>query len=184
MGSLTLQGATSGQITVSPTAVAGINTITVAVQTGTLNVAGPAFSAYASATQTITLNSATKVQLDTEDFDTNNNFDPVTNYRFTPTVAGYYQLNGAVRGLAATTFTGMSAYIYKNGSSFKRYTSIPASANSNAVLYFSDLIYLNGSTDYIELWGLVQGTGTATFNSTGTSGGPNSYLSASLARGA
>ena len=183
MGNITLNGTTSGQITLAPASVAGTTTITLAAQTGTLNVAGPAFSVYANTTQTITLNNATKVQLDTKDFDTNSNFDSVTNYRFTPTTAGYYQINGAVRGLAATTFTGLSAYIYKNGSNYKRYTAVPSAVNSNAVLYFSDLIFLNGSTDYIELWGLVQGTGTATFNSTGTSTGPNSYLSGSLVRG-
>ena len=63
------------------------------------NVAGngPAFYAYRTATQTgIASATFTKIQLNVELFDTNSNYDNVTNYRFTPTVAGYYQVNFSV----------------------------------------------------------------------------------------
>lgn len=56
---------------------------------------GPAFSAYRGGpNQALTTGTYTKVQLNIEEFDTNNNFDSSTNYRFTPTVAGYYQFQG------------------------------------------------------------------------------------------
>jgi hypothetical protein len=55
------------------------------------NVAGngPAFSATKSANQTVTSGVFTTITFDTEQFDTNNNFASNT---FTPTVAGYYQI--------------------------------------------------------------------------------------------
>jgi len=66
--------------------------ITLPAVTGTAMVSGnmPAFSAYANTNQTTSASYvATKVQINTKEFDTNNNFDATTNYRFTPTVAGY-----------------------------------------------------------------------------------------------
>ena len=51
MGNLTLNGATSGQITISPPAVAGTNTITLPAATGTV-LASTAVSS--SSTNTVT----------------------------------------------------------------------------------------------------------------------------------
>lgn len=182
MSSVVISGDTSGAITLAVPAVAGTNTVTVAAQTGTLNAAGPAVSAYASATQTVTLGTATKVAIDTEEFDTNSNFD-TTNYRFTPTVAGYYQVNGLLRGTVATTFTVITAQIYKNGSQY-RVSSYPGTLNAGngASVTVSAVIFMNGSTDYLELWGLVNGTGTANFLFTSTTA--TSAFSACLLRGA
>ena len=63
-------------------------TITVAA------TAAPAFSAYQSTGQTLSSSTWTKIQLQTEEFDTASCYDNATNYRFTPNVAGYYQVNG------------------------------------------------------------------------------------------
>lgn len=201
MGSVTLNGATSGQITLSPPAVAGTNTLTLPAKTGNIitsadtgtvsqamlatgvGATGPAFSAYASASQTVTTTTQTKVAIDTENFDTNSNFD-TTNYRFTPTVAGYYQVNGSLRGTGTGTFTSIAGYIYKNGSPSKR-AQITASltAGNNTSITVSDIIYMNGSTDYLELWGNINGTGTLTFTSANSTD-QTSYFSACLVRGA
>jgi hypothetical protein len=56
----------------------------------TLLSSTPAFEAYSTADQTISDDVYTKVQFDTERFDTDNCYDNTTNYRFTPTVAGKY----------------------------------------------------------------------------------------------
>ena len=144
--------------------------------------AGPAFSAYASASQTVTSATLTKVAIDTEHFDTNSNFDTST-YRFTPTVAGYYQVNGNLRAQATTNITTVIVVIYKNGSSYKRSQIIGTlTANSGQELTVSDVIYMNGSTDYIELYGQINGTGTITFDY--SSSPVTSYFSACLLRGA
>jgi hypothetical protein len=127
----------------------------------------PAFSAYKSATQSLSSGTFTKITFDTEEFDTNNNF---ASSRFTPTVAGYYQITGVVNN---STGTQTVATIYKNGSIFKNGT--------NGSLYSSvatALIYLNGSTDYVELYGYF-GTGTST-----GSGAEQTYFQGCLLRGA
>jgi hypothetical protein len=118
---------------------------------------GPAFSAYPSATQSVSTATFTKVTYDTEEFDTNNNF---ASSRFTPTVAGYYQINARVTGniTLATNQTVLS--IYKNGSEFKRLGQIPNSTSSSVCPMGSALIYMNGSTDYLEIY-VYQSTGVS-----------------------
>lgn len=107
---------------------------------------GPAFSAYHSSAQSFASLTFTKVSLQTEEFDTASCFDSTTNYRFTPNVAGYYQVNGAV---AFNSPTAILCQVHKNGTAIKRGV-FQANAYSTLV---SCLIYLNGSTDYIELYG-------------------------------
>ena len=145
-----LSGDTSGAVTVTVPAVAGTNTITLPAATGTVMVSGnmPAFSVYQSTLQAVSNNTLTKIQLQTEEFDTASAFDSTTNYRFTPLVAGYYQINGAVFFASATA--SVIASIYKNGSEYKRGVYFGTSGQSAIV---SSLVYLNGSTDYIELYG-------------------------------
>ena len=177
--SVVITGDTSGNLAFQTQA--GANTITIANQTGTLNAAGPAFSAYGNASQTVTVTTFTKVICNTEEFDTNNNYDSTTNYRFTPTIAGYYQVNGEILGQGSVTCTGVLVGIYKNGSVFKWGNwSYPASTTAGRVTV-SALIYMNGSTDYLELYGYVAGTGTMSFPGTTA---VDDYFQAVLVRGA
>jgi hypothetical protein len=143
---------------------------------------GPAFSAYMSANQTVTTGVTTKVILNTETFDTNNNFDSTTNYRFTPTVAGYYQFNGTLYGQATTNMAAIYVQISKNGTLYQ-YGVIQniTVATLPQGLTINSLIYLNGSTDYVELFGTIIGTGTCSF--TAASGSVN-YFNGCLVRGA
>jgi hypothetical protein len=116
-------------------------------QTGTVMVNGPAFSAYLSTGQTIS--TAAKIQLQTKDFDTANCFDNATNYRFTPNVAGYYQVTGSIQGGSSISY--IQPFIYKNGSSIKS-GSFVAAATAFHTTQISLLVYMNGLTDYVELW--------------------------------
>jgi hypothetical protein len=136
------------------------NLVTIPSVTGTAMVSGnmPAFSAYAAAVlQTITSGSQQKVLFQTEEFDTNNNY---ANSRFTPTVAGYYQLNAQVR-IDGTSGTGeMMIVIWKNGSEFKRginQQGTQIAANFWA-MQVSSLVYANGTGDYFEIY-VQQGSG-------------------------
>lgn len=75
MGNLTLNGATSGQITLAPTAVAGTNTLTLPAATDTLvgkattdtltnkTLSSPAFTGTVSGTTTFTTLNATTIQV-------------------------------------------------------------------------------------------------------------------------
>jgi hypothetical protein len=111
---------------------------------------GPAFSAYrATSVQSISAATNTKIQYNTEDFDTDSCYDNTTNYRFTPNKAGKYQVNFVI----ACQDNGGSgwAYIYKNGSLFK---GTEYNAASDATIWCSNnvLMDLNGTTDYIEVF--------------------------------
>jgi hypothetical protein len=110
---------------------------------------GPAFSAFQSSAQTVSAGTTTKVQLQTEEFDTANCFDSTTNYRFTPNVAGYYQVSFAVR-TDAGTISALHATVFKNGVGAKsaQFTNTALAAFMGSA---SALIFLNGTTDYIEL---------------------------------
>jgi hypothetical protein len=161
MASLVLNGNTSGSITISSPSVSGSNTLTLPANTGTVLTTGstfagtgPAFSAYRNSTQSITSSAFTKIQCNTEEFDTNSNYDNATNYRFTPTVAGYYQINGEVSG-AGTTFTRLIVMIYKNGALYKLGYDTEGVVNKGNV---SSIVYCNGSTDYVELYAFMVGT--------------------------
>ena len=173
-GGLTLSGDTSGAVKLVVPAVAGTNTVTVPAATGTMALNGPAFSAYLSGSAQTVSTAWTKLACNTEEFDTNNNYDNATNFRFTPTVAGYYQasmgfsIGGGYGGL-------VSGGIYKNGSIYKQF------AYQNSTWYdFSGscLVYCNGSTDYIEAWGFIN---TNTTFGTGIS---NTYFQAVMVRSA
>jgi hypothetical protein len=141
----------------------------------------PAFSAYASSNISIPNNTFTKVAFQTEEFDTNSNYDNATNYRFTPTVAGYYQVNSQIAWGVTTTTSGTIIAIYKNGTRFKDGSGIIGSnvwGNQNNV---ACLISMNGSTDYIEVYAYQNSGGAVNVNS----GGPNNtYFQACLVRGA
>jgi hypothetical protein len=134
-----------------------------------LSAGGPAFSAYNIAVQTVTTNVATKVSLDTEVFDTNSNF---ATGRFTPTVAGYYQITASCQFLGTAT---PYMQIYKNGSAFAN-NIVPSSANG--ILQIACLIFCNGSSDYIEIYATSYG-GTQ-FNG----GQPNTWATGTMTRSA
>ena len=164
MSSMILNGDTSGAITVTVPAVAGTNTVTIPAVTGTMMVSGnmPAFSAYmtnGSLNQTTTSGVATKIKIDTKEFDTSTAYDATTNYRFTPQVAGYYQINGQFKA-AGSAITYANIYIYRNNSLWHEGTAFGFTQTAQSNCAVSSLMYLNGSTDFIELWGVVNaGTG-------------------------
>ena len=169
MSSLKLQGATSGEITVTVPNVAGTNTLTLPATTGNIvttgdsstitqgmigsNVAGtgPSFKAIMSAVTAISNTGSTKLVLDTEEWDTNSNYDSATNYRFTPTVAGYYSLSGSMFMSTATT-ARVGVAIYKNGSEHAWQFTAGVSSSGGANPQVSTIVYANGSTDYFELY--------------------------------
>ena len=184
--SIVLQSSGGGSVTIAEPATASNLTATLPAATGTVMVSGnmPAFSAYLSAAQTGLTNTVwTKVALNTEDFDTANAFDSTTNYRFTPQVAGYYQINAGVCGDAATINPNtVFASIYKNGSGY-RSTVLYIAAGTNATANISTVLYLNGSTDYVELYGRVDGATGGRFDAIYASG-YSTFMNGSLVRSA
>lgn len=187
-----LRGATSGDITLDVPAVAGSNTLTLPAKTGNIitsadsgtvsqtmlaaNVAGngPAFYAYSDNTGSSVANGVWhKLLFPNEGFDTNNCF---ASSRFTPNVAGYYQINASV-GFVPALSTNVALSIYKNGTELLRGAQL---ASLMFGMSMSGLVSMNGTTDYIEIY-IYNGTGgTATVgNFTGST-----FVTGFLARAA
>jgi hypothetical protein len=124
------------------------------------NVAGngPAFSVYANAVTATANNSFTKIAFQVEEYDTNSNFDSTTNYRFTPTVSGYYQISAGLQ-FAADPDGGVAVIIYKNGTAYRTGSFYP-NGNISPIATVSSLVYFNGSTDYVEIYGYQASGGT------------------------
>lgn len=121
---------------------------------------GPAFLAYMSAaTASASTNTPTKIAFNTETFDTNSNFDSTTNYRFTPTVSGYYQVNLVASISNASSGANTVLWLYKNGTAYLGCVS-NGTANYNQPTSVSSVVFFNGTTDYIE--GYFCGTNTTT----------------------
>lgn len=149
------------------------------------NVAGngPAFSAYLAINQSVTTSTWTKIALGTERFDTANAFDKDTNYRFQPLIAGYYQINGTVTLNNNASGAGAYSAIYKNGSVYAT-TGGLSSVQVYGSMVMNQIIYLNGSTDYIELY-VYPATGSG-YSAIGTifATGDGTQMSGTLVRAA
>jgi hypothetical protein len=178
---LTVTGATSGTLAIEATAVAGTNTATFPAATGTVMVSGnmPAFSAFKnSGAQTISSATATKITFDTELFDTNSNY---ASSRFTPTVAGYYQISSVISMTGSGVLTRMILALWKNGS---EYTTFQDLTVTSFRIGGSQLVYLNGTTDFVEIYVALIGTSPQIdTGSTGTTG-YNTVFSGAMVRGA
>lgn len=152
-----IENRTGSSITIGGSSTTSLNlasTITGGTLTNT-----PAFEAYLSSDTTISNITNTKVQPDTKVFDTDNCYDNSTNYRFTPTVAGKYFVYGTVSFSESNFYIQQFiAYIYKNGSVYKRNNNYLDTSKFSTVATgnVQAIIDMNGSTDYVELFCLTR----------------------------
>ena len=135
-----------------------------------------------------------RVSINTKDFDTggcfNNTSGTVTlnglsvpAYSFCPNVAGYYQVNATLRW-SANGATQAICWIFKNNIDFDRgndLATVTSGVGSGGYLY-SNLIYFNGTGDYINLNGYI--TAASGINFDYANYGACSKFSASLVRAA
>jgi hypothetical protein len=179
-GVLALQTTTAGG---AATTALSISTAQVVTLTNALPMASggtgvttaPAFSATPTTTQAVTSATYTKVNFGTENFDTNNNF---ASSRFTPTIAGYYFISGSIYSVSTAAATYIWALIYKNGAlTFAGNLNVPVST-VDGVGTVNGLIYMNGSTDYLEMYCYLAGTSPVIQT------GANTVFSGVLVRGA
>lgn len=149
-----LNSSSGGSVTLQEPTTASNYVATLPTRTGNVSMDGPAFSVSKNANQSISGSTWTKISFQTEEFDTNNNFDNTTNYRFTPTVAGYYQVSGCawMGGQPQQRVT-----VWKNGTYYRTGHVTANGGGYNNSSFVSCLVYLNGSTDYIELYAYQAG---------------------------
>lgn len=167
-----------GSVTLDTGSTASNFTLTVPSNTGTLISTastfagtGPAFLSFADGTQAVSNVTYTKITLPTESFDTANAFASNT---FTPSVAGYYIFTFMVN---LNILTGvMVSELRKNGvraalGNLTAGSSIEGASGGSAILY------LNGTTDYVDLYAYQNSGGASTCRN-------SSYLSGALVRAA
>ena len=116
-----------------------------------------------SSNQDLSQTTWTKINFNTETFDTDGNYDHSSNYRFTPTTAGKYFFY-AKSDLDASGYLDMrSADIsfYKNGSrqiyTNSRFFQGDNTSNAGTVAspFVSAIFTLNGSSDYVEVYAKI-----------------------------
>jgi hypothetical protein len=159
MSAVQIQGNASGTgtLTIAAPNTNTNQTLTLPDLTATLAVNGPAFSYYASAATSIPNGNVTKVLFATSEFDT---ASAVSSSRFTPTVAGYYQINASVY-YASNASAEKVCIVYKNGSSYKNGVDVTGTLYGTTV---NCVVYLNGSTDYVEIWAYQTSGGSLNTN--------------------
>ena len=114
----------------------------------------PAFMASLTTDQSISHNTNTKIAFANEVIDTDNTYDPSTNYRFTPGVVGKYMIGlGGWIYSSGGDIKDYSLYLYKNGSDITNtmYKNLNAfSERTN--LDFHTIINVTSTSDYYEVY--------------------------------
>jgi hypothetical protein len=156
------------------------NTITIGASGDTTNIIGtlqnngaavggtntPAFEAYLSSNQSISTSTITKVQCNTEVFDTASAYDNSSNYRFTPQTSGKYFFYSVMEMTSSSNndLQDVRSYFYKNGSLYKsaKFDNNDSTREANMVITLTAVIDMNGSSDYVELFSFIEpNSGTA-----------------------
>jgi len=133
----------------------------------------PAFEAQISSDQTVSNFTDTKAQCNLEVFDTDSCYDNVTNYRFTPNVAGKYFVYGQIYGDVqnASDWNYTNTQIRKNGIiSHSGTTDNRNNPGREGSVFMATTMIMNGTTDYVELWGQVYAQDGAGMRFSGTVG--------------
>ena len=160
---ITISSDTSGQIalqsngtTVATVSSTGMNVTNLTFTSAA--TAAPAFSANL-VSQSLSSSTVTKITFTNKSYDTNNNF---ASSRFTPTVAGYYLFVTTLSFSYSATSEAL-IYFYKNGSYFQTGQDLGGSGAYYS-LNGSAIAYMNGSTDYMEIYGYTGNSGALSTN--------------------
>lgn len=144
----------------------------------------PICQLFQTAAQTLTDNTTTALTFTgTEDIDTHNFHDPVTNPdRITPTVPGYYRVTATYGSATLATQVTVLLTITKNGTgmSVGRRPTVGTTPTGIATLATEIIMTANGSTDYFSATALQDNTASSSqATATGTTA---SSLSAEFIR--
>jgi len=136
----------------------------------------PAFLAIRSSNQgNVADNTWTKIQFNTEKFDTDNTYDNSSNYRFTPAVAGKYKLFAQVGGYGQSggVANNIAIRIYKNGTDeveTRRTFDSAVVAEGGTTAITTEAILDSDTDDYFEVYWYINTNGgvnaTVDYNAT------------------
>jgi hypothetical protein len=107
-----------------------------------------------SGAQTISGTGATKVTFETAGWDTHGYWD-ATNSRYTPLdFTGYYRISAKLSFEPQVVTTGnRRCAIYVNNAEYSSVT-VPQTTSLRVVVLTTDLVLLNGATDYVEIFAI------------------------------
>lgn len=111
---------------------------------------------YRSGAQSISVATYTKIQFNAENYDTGNNFDSTTNYRYIVPVSGRYLISSALESIM-TVGNEERLYIYINGVSQARAFTLTGATSNNSII-ITNILNL-AANDYIEIY-YYQNVGT------------------------
>lgn len=131
------------------------------------------FSAYRNGAWSVATGFA-KVAFDTETYDTNNNFNAVTNNRYVAPVNGFYHFSSTVN-FTPTSGDSYAVVLYKNGTIVKNGTSFVIGTTFSSTFVVTADLQLT-ATDYVEVF-TYNGSGTT---KTGGTGAPYTYFDGHL----
>jgi hypothetical protein len=159
------------QIFVYPVAgVPAVDGLTIVGTSGILSAQQPYFEvALITTNQSVTANTATKAQFNSTVEDSNSWWtgssssvcSSSTGYCYKPQLAGIYEVCATIFSTGSTAFNYTKAYIYKNGSAYASTTTGGTSEYNGSTA--CALVPLNGSTDYVEGWGLIEASTNTAF---------------------
>ncbi len=125
-------------------------------QTGFGGNMAPAFHAYLGANmEGLSDGATTRINCNTEIFDTNNAYDNSSNYRFTPQTSAKYFVYGQVMvdSDATANLVDMDFEIRKNNSTIGKATMNFSNNNIRiATLNTQAVVSMNGSSDYLDIY--------------------------------
>jgi hypothetical protein len=164
-------GASGDTVTIPSGATIDLSSAT---QTGVGGTNTPAFKVYLGSNQTVIDSTDTKINLNTEVYDTDSAFDSSTNYRFTVPAGkgGKYYFGYQVwyfdANAGTSNFADVSLRINGTGDNTTSIRKYGAFTNENLSFAGNTTLSLNAG-DYVELWSYTQftsGTNTIKANNT------------------
>ena len=168
MSSLTILGDTSGSVVLQAPAVSGATTLTLPATTGTVGLSGPTFSVSGnnSTSQSVSANTTAKITFYTTAgseyyWDTASCWSSANN-RFTPNVAGYYTFATNLGTAGWSSGNQFNLIIRKNGSTNRWTNGFSCSSSNDIYMNGVCTLYMNGSTDYVEVYLFNNGGNTIT----------------------
>jgi len=130
----------------------------------------PAFEAtLSSGDVSLSNDTSTKLNINSEIYDSGGCYDNSSNYRFTPTTAGKYYVYGSIyyQGSATDNVKNFQTQLKKNASTIKvSYLGNPNEPFQSGCIMSACVTDMNGSSDYLELFGFTEfSTGTVSVKS-------------------
>jgi hypothetical protein len=132
----------------------------------------PAFQAEFTSSQSVSNASSTKIQFNSEIYDTDGCYDNSSNYRFTPTESGKYLVYAYFAWDSTSDFDDASIQIYKNGSSVALSISRNEFYETQLV---TKVVEFNGTSDYIEIYGYQESGGSVSPRTSANTNGFGAY---------